>query len=49
MNTTLIMLKVWPALFVVLVHAGKLWFCDRMVWLHRDVQDASPEYRGWLY
>lgn len=27
---------------------GKLWFCDRMVWLYNDMIDASPTYRTWL-
>jgi hypothetical protein len=40
----------WPtALGAVLAYAGKLWFCDRMVWLYEDMKDADPAYRGWLY
>ena len=36
-------LEVWPTLFgLALVMGGKLWFCDRMVWLHGDVRGASP-------
>ena len=27
---------------------AKLWFIDRMVWLYQDMQDATPEYAGWL-
>ncbi len=40
---------VWPVLFgLALVIQGKLWFCDRMVWLYEDMKDADPVYRGWL-
>jgi hypothetical protein len=40
-------LAVWPTLLgAVLVYAGKLWFLDRMVWLHEDVKNAAPEYRA---
>ena len=34
---------------LVLSVGAKLWFCDRMVWLYRDMQEAVPEYREWLY
>ena len=27
---------------------GKMWFCDRMVWLYTDMKDSNPEYSGWL-
>ena len=27
---------------------GKMWFCDRMVWLYEDMKDQNPEYGGWL-
>ncbi len=27
---------------------GKLWFCDRMVWLYEDMKDVTPTYRSWL-
>ena len=27
---------------------GKMWFCDRMVWLYEDMKDTNPEYRSWL-
>lgn len=27
---------------------GKLWFCDRMVWLYEDMKDTEPSYRAWL-
>lgn len=27
---------------------GKIWFCDRMVWLYADMIDADPTYRNWL-
>ena len=26
---------------------GKLWFCDRMVWLWNDMRDAHENYRRW--
>jgi hypothetical protein len=36
--------KLWPTLAgCILVLLGKLWFCDRMVWLYRDVAAAEPE------
>lgn len=41
---------VWPTVLGTLIMAlGKLWFCDRMVWLYDDMRDAAPEYRAWLY
>lgn len=27
---------------------GKMWFCDRMVWLYEDMKGSSPEYTNWL-
>ncbi len=27
---------------------GKVWFCDRMVWLFEDMKHARPELRDWL-
>lgn len=27
---------------------GKMWFCDRMVWLYDDMKGSNPEYSGWL-
>ena len=27
---------------------GKMWFCDRMVWLYADMQHARPESSDWL-
>lgn len=40
----------WPTLLgAVLVYAGKLWFCDRMVWLYEDMKDSDPRYGSWLY
>ena len=27
---------------------GKMWFCDRMVWLYSDMKDTKPEYQSWL-
>lgn len=37
-------LEVWPTLFgLALVMGGKLWFCDRMVWLHDDLRNPLPD------
>ena len=27
---------------------GKMWFCDRMVWLFEDMKDSHAEYKSWL-
>lgn len=27
---------------------GKMWFCDRMVWLYDEMKDRNPEYASWL-
>jgi hypothetical protein len=27
---------------------GKMWFCDRMVWLDEDTEHLSEEYNNWL-
>lgn len=27
---------------------GKMWFCDRMVWLYEDMKDSNDEYGSWL-
>jgi hypothetical protein len=27
---------------------GKMWFCDRMVWLYEDMKNSTPEYSNWL-
>jgi hypothetical protein len=27
---------------------GKMWFCDRMVWLYADMKDRHPDYASWL-
>lgn len=27
---------------------GKMWFCDRMVWLYEDMKDLDSEYKSWL-
>jgi len=27
---------------------GKMWFCDRMVWLYEDTKNLNPEYKSWL-
>ena len=40
----------WPTILgAVLIYAGKLWFCDRMVWLYEDMKETDPRYRSWLY
>ncbi len=26
---------------------SKVWFCDRMAWLWRDMKDSSDQYRAW--
>lgn len=31
-----------------IVMLGKLWFCDRMVWLYEDMKHAHREYGDWL-
>ncbi|NDW04463.1 DUF6653 family protein [Jiella pacifica] len=42
----LAVLQVWPTLFgLVLAMGGKLWFCDRMVWLHEDMRGENPPRR----
>jgi len=28
---------------------GKMWFVDRMVWLHEDMKETNPNYKKWLY
>ena len=33
---------------LAVMYLGKLWFCDRMVWLYGDMIDADPTYRSWL-
>ncbi len=41
---------IWPTLLgALLAYAGKLWFCDRMVWLYEDMKDGDPRWRLWLY
>ena len=45
-----ILTEIWPTVLgALLCYAGKLWFCDRMVWLYEDMKDAEPRYRAWLY
>ncbi|MCZ4280706.1 hypothetical protein O4H49_07945 [Kiloniella laminariae] len=40
----------WPTMFFALAMiVGKLWFCDRMVWLFNDATDAHPELANWVY
>lgn len=42
-------LEVWPTLVGLgLVIVGKLWFCDRMVWIYDDMvrEDPGLRYRG---
>ena len=39
----------WPMVLAGAIgFLGKLWFCDRMVWLYEDMKDADPRYRAWL-
>lgn len=39
---------VWAAAFGFFgMVAAKMWFVDRMVWLHQDMQDATPAYQSW--
>lgn len=41
-------LEPWPTIFgVTLGMLGKLWFCDRMVWLYDDMSARHPKYRDW--
>ena len=43
-------LDIWPTLFgAAIIYLSKLWFLDRMVWIYRDMKDATPEYASWLY
>ena len=40
---------IWLTLLgTVLSYAGKLWFCDCMVWPYEEMKDVHPEYRQWL-
>jgi hypothetical protein len=35
-------LEIWPTVLgAVCVYIGKMWFLDRMVWLHQDMADKS--------
>ena len=27
---------------------GKMWFCDRMVWLFEEMKNKDPQYQHWL-
>ncbi|MEL6373685.1 MAG: DUF6653 family protein [Pseudomonadota bacterium] len=38
----------WTIAGAAICVLGKLWFCDRMVWLYEDMKDASPTYAGWV-
>lgn len=43
-------LHLWPTIIgLILVYTGKVWFLDRMVWLYDEMQNATPEYKSWLY
>lgn len=36
----------WPTLLgAVLVYSGKMWFCDRMVWLYEDMRSGQASDR----
>jgi hypothetical protein len=38
----------WPTLLgATVVYVSKWWFLDRMVWIWKDMQDATEEYRRW--
>lgn len=42
--------NIWPAAFGFFAAVGcKIWFVDRMVWLYQDMQNATAEYKSWLY
>lgn len=42
-----IKLAIWPVVCgLTLNYAGKLWFLDRMVWLHEDMKEATPNDRN---
>jgi hypothetical protein len=37
------MLEIWPTLLgLVVAYLAKLWFIDRMVWLHQDMGGGTP-------
>lgn len=37
------LLEPWPTILgLVLAYVGKLWFLDRMVWLHQDMGEGTP-------
>ena len=37
------MLEIWPTLFgLAVAYLAKLWFIDRMVWLHQDMGGGTP-------
>lgn len=43
-----VVLSPWPAVLgSALATLAKLWFCDRMAWLWRDMRHATPVYRSW--
>jgi hypothetical protein len=43
MITGIVMLEPWPTLLgLVVAYLGKLWFIDRMVWLHQDMGGGTP-------
>jgi len=45
----LYVLELWPTIFGgVVAFISKIWFCDRMVWLYKDMKHLS-EYKKWLY
>lgn len=38
-------LAIWPTLLgLTIIFLGKLWFCDRMVWLLQDTYRSDPAY-----
>ncbi len=40
----------WPTMFFgFAMVVGKMWFCDRMVWLFNDAIEYHPELAEWIY
>ncbi|MEM8794479.1 MAG: DUF6653 family protein [Pseudomonadota bacterium] len=42
-------LEIWPTVLgMALTMLGKVWFCDRMVWLYEDMRRENAVYASWL-
>ncbi|WP_371682970.1 DUF6653 family protein [Kiloniella sp. EL199] len=40
----------WPTMFFgFAMIIGKMWFCDRMVWLFNDAIEINPKLAEWIY